>query len=81
MPNVEKVICETCDGYGKHRRNPLAPWNECDDCGGVGTIEHSVVKKSLTTADRASDAITLLYTHGLLTSAMRDHARKKLANL
>ena len=28
---------------------------------------------------RASDAITLLYTHGLITEKMRAHARRELS--
>ena len=44
-------------------------------------MTESTVKDNLTVQAQASDAITLLYTHGLLTSAMRDHARKRLANL
>lgn len=32
------MICAKCDGYGKHRRNPLAPWAECGDCDGTGTV-------------------------------------------
>lgn len=34
-----------------------------------------------TIREQANNAITLLYTHELLTSAMRDNARRKLANL
>lgn len=44
-------------------------------------FEEATVNDSLTVRAQASDAITLLYMNGLLTSAMRDHARKKLANL
>ena len=119
MPNAEKTYCGKCDGYGKHRRNPLCPWDECDDCGGTGYI--ATVNDSLTveaqerldslrqwtedycpegvsgmpesvqwlmkfagnsaTSDirqRLSEAITLLYSHGLITEAMRTHARRKL---
>lgn len=132
MPNVEKVYCERCDGYGKHRKNPLAPWNDCKDCDGTGTIEQSsivaaTVKKDLMVepvsnrykldfddleqwaldgcpegvsgkvqdvfalievarqlrADdlvkRMSDAVTLLYTHGVLTDKMRAHCRRELS--
>ena len=132
MQNVEKVHCEKCDGYGKHRRNPLSPWNECDDCGGSGTVERSsivalTVKQNLTVepvsksykldfddleqwaldgcpegvsgkvqdvfalievakqlhADdlvkRMRDAVTLLYTHGVLTEKMRAHCRKQIS--
>lgn len=51
------------------------------DSLGADGQEVATVNNSLTVQAQASDAITLLYTHGLLTSAMRDHARKKLANL
>lgn len=37
--------------------------------------------KDFVTVERASDAVTFLYTHGLLTGPMRDHARRKIANL
>lgn len=44
-------------------------------------FEEATVSNSLTVQSQASEAITLLYTHGLITSAMRDYARKKLVNL
>lgn len=49
------------------------------DSLGADGQEVATVNNSLTVQAQASDAITLLYTHGLITSAMRD--REKLANL
>lgn len=83
--------CRWCDGKGTVEQSSIvgevAQW-AADGCPeGVSGMPENVtaicatVKESLTVAERASDAITLLYTHDLLTQAMRDHARKKLANL
>lgn len=86
MPSKEKAICERCGDWGVDDVIGLACalcWPSGKGRDSTTSVGKSVatVNKSLTVGEQASDAIRLLYTHGLITSGMRNYARKKLAAL
>lgn len=72
--------CEAIEMSSKVAVGSLC-WPSGKSLDSTASVGKSVatVNKPLTVGAQANDAIRLLYTHGLITSGMRNHARKKLA--
>ena len=86
---VASVVKESLTTQVHNRLEGLREWAD-DNCPeGVACIPDDVrwllsYAEGVATADlhrRCSDAITLLYTHGLLTEKARAHARNELSKI